>query len=122
MPVHEFPLPTTCVRVTELPLLADIGINPDEAGRRQPLVLTIELVLGPARIDAIDQTIDYRRIVEEAEILAAAHIPLIETFGRKLAERCLGYPGVQSARIRVDKPFALQRGLAGVEVSLHKDA
>ena len=39
---------TTIVKVRELPLLADIGINPDEIGRRQPLVITVEAMLDSA--------------------------------------------------------------------------
>ncbi|MBT0670855.1 dihydroneopterin aldolase [Novosphingobium profundi] len=111
---------STTVRVRGLELLADIGINPDEVGRRQPLVLTVELDLAAATITAIDETVDYRRIVAEAEELALVHIPLIETFGQRLAERCLAWPAVQQARVSIDKPFALTRGMAGVEVIMTK--
>ncbi|MBU6267959.1 MAG: dihydroneopterin aldolase [Sphingomonadales bacterium] len=110
---------TVCVR--ELPLLADIGINPDEIGRRQPLVITIEVTLKSSRIEAIEHTVDYRSLVREAEELARLHIPLIEIFGRKLAERCLAMPLVASAAVRIDKPFAITRGLASVEVALEHD-
>ncbi len=106
----------TTVRVRDLELLADIGINPDEVGRRQPLVLTVELELATGTIRAIDETIDYRRVVAAAEALALVHIPLIETFGQRLAEECLAWPCVQQARVSIDKPFALTRGMAGVEV------
>ncbi|MCJ1961058.1 MULTISPECIES: dihydroneopterin aldolase [Novosphingobium] len=106
----------TTVRVRDLELLADIGINPDEVGRRQPLVLTVELELTGTGITAIDETVDYRRVVAAAEALALVHIPLIETFGQRLAEECLGWPCVQQARVSIDKPFALTRGMAGVEV------
>lgn len=108
----------TKVRVRDLPLLADIGINPDEVGRRQPLVITVELVLDVEIVTAIGDTIDYRRIANSAETLAAVHIPLIETFAYKLAQECLGWNGVIEARVTIDKPFALTRGLAGVEVVL----
>jgi dihydroneopterin aldolase len=108
----------TTVRVRDLPLLADIGINPDEIGRRQPLVISMDVRLNSQGIDAIDQTVDYRVLVREAEELAKEHIPLIETFGRRLGERCMALPLVVAARISIDKPFAITRGLAGVEVTL----
>lgn len=108
----------THVRVRDLPLLADIGINPDEIGRRQPLVISVELTLSGGRVDGIEDTVDYRRIAQAAEDLAAVHIPLIETFAYRLGEQCLGFRGVVEARISIDKPFALTRGLAGVEVRL----
>lgn len=110
----------TSVRVRDLPLLADIGINPDEIGRRQPLVLTVELSLGARPIEAIADTIDYRRIVHAAEVLAGTHIPLIEVFARRLAAECLSWAGVGEARVTVDKPFAIPRGTAGATVVLRQ--
>ncbi|MCJ2181772.1 dihydroneopterin aldolase [Novosphingobium sp. 1949] len=109
---------TTTVRVRNLELLADIGINPDEVGRRQPLVLSVELELVAETIGAIDETVDYRRIVAAAEELALVHIPLIESFGQRLAARCLAWNAVREARVSIDKPFALTRGMAGVAITM----
>jgi len=114
------PKPVTRVRVRELPLLADIGINPDEIGRRQPLVITVELTLDASIIDAISDTVDYRKIASAAETLAAVHIPLIETFAARLGQACLDWPQVLKATVTIDKPFALTRGLAGVEVTVER--
>jgi dihydroneopterin aldolase len=110
----------TRVRVRDLPLLADIGINPDEIGRRQPLVISVELALSADRIEGMSETVDYRRVAQAAEDLALVHIPLIETFAQRLCERCLNFPMVVEARVSVDKPFALTRGLAGVEVTAQR--
>lgn len=110
----------TTVRVRDLQLLADVGINPDEIGRRQPLVVTVELVMEATSIEAIDETVDYRRIVAAAEAIAQVHTPLIEAFGRRLAGECLSWGPVREARVSIDKPFALTRGLAGVEVILRR--
>lgn len=111
----------TTVGVRDLPLLADIGINPDEIGRRQPLVITVELVLDTQHVAGIDDTVDYRRIAREAEALAEVHIPLIETFAHQLAQRCMDWPAVVEARVSVDKPFALTRGTAGVKIILGQE-
>jgi dihydroneopterin aldolase len=111
----------TKVRVKDLPLLADIGINPDEIGRRQPLVITVQLTLDVGAVDGIGDTVDYRRIVRAAEALSEVHIPLIETFAHLLGGECLEWPGVMEACVNVDKPFALTRGLAGVEVRVRRD-
>ena len=112
----------TRVRVKDLPLLADIGINPDEIGRRQPLVITVELELEGAPIDGIGDTVDYRRIASAAEELALVHIPLIETFAQELGRRCLAMAGVIHARVAIDKPFAITRGMAGVEVEMTRES
>ena len=111
----------TKVRVKDLPLLADIGINPDEIGRRQPLVVTVELSLEQPVVTSIAAAVDYRRVVKAAEALAETHIPLIEMFAHALGTTCLGWQGVREARVNVDKPFALTRGLAGVEVIVARD-
>ena len=108
----------TTVRVRDLPLLADIGINPDEIGRRQPLIVAVELTLDAGTIKTLADTVDYRRIVSEAEAMSEIHIPLIETFAQELAGRCITWPSVLRARVSIDKAFALPRGMASVEVVL----
>ncbi len=110
----------TIVRVTDLPLLADIGINPDEIGRRQPLIVSVELVLNVREIQEIAQTIDYRKIANAAEELALVHIPLIETFAQRLGKICLSYEGASEVEVSISKPFALLRGLAGVKFQARK--
>ncbi|WP_427966598.1 dihydroneopterin aldolase [Altererythrobacter sp.] len=111
---------STTVRVREYPVLADIGINPDEVGRRQPLVVTVEIAVGSSPITEIGETIDYRKIVAAIDELAAVHIPLIETFAHRLAEKCLAMDGVRAADVSIDKPFAITRGMAGTQVRLER--
>lgn len=112
------PAAHTTIRVRDLEVLADIGINADELGRRQPLIIHAELRLSAIGEDRIDATFDYREIVGRAEALAAERIALIETFARRLAEACLDDAAVLSVDISIDKPEALPNGLAGVRVSL----
>ncbi|MET3762239.1 dihydroneopterin aldolase [Sphingomonas sp. UYEF23] len=111
---------TTRVRVRDLALLADVGINPDEIGRRQPLIVSVEVGLYADRIETIGQTVDYRKIVALAEALSAAHIPLIETFAQRLAEQCLALNGVSAVSVDIDKPFALAKGMANVLVEMRR--
>ncbi len=110
----------TIVRVTDLPLLADIGINPDEIGRRQPLIVSVELALDAREIREIAQTVDYRKIASAAEELALEHISLIEIFAQRLGEICLSYEGASEVEVSISKPFALVRGLAGVKFQARK--
>ena len=108
------------IRVRDLAVLADVGINPDEVGRRQPLIIGVELTVAARNPDTIDETIDYRRIAQTVETLAEVRIPLIESFARKLGMECLSWPMVAEALISIDKPFALTRGLAGIELKLQR--
>ncbi|HWU02384.1 MAG TPA: dihydroneopterin aldolase, partial [Novosphingobium sp.] len=73
-------------------------------------------------IDRLEQTVDYRAIAMAASDLAATHIDLIETFAHRLAQRCMAMPvaggRVAWARVRLDKPEAVDNGLASVSVHL----
>jgi len=112
----------TVVSVSDLPLSARIGINPDEVGRLQALVVSVDLTLaGNARGASLADSVDYRRIVAEAEALATGHIGMIEVFARTLAERCLALGPVREAMVSVQKPQALPRGLAAVRVTMAAD-
>jgi len=107
------------VSVSDLPLSARIGINPDEVGRQQTLIVSIDLTLADhARGATLADSVDYRRIVAEAEMLATGHIGMIEVFARTLAERCLALGPVREAIVSVKKPQALPFGLAAVRVAL----
>ena len=113
---------TTLVRIRDLPLSAVIGINPDELGRRQPLIVSIELTLAADRVETLDQSVDYRRIAAEAEKLAENHVTLIEVFAHRLAQRCLALGPVLDVDISICKPQALVRGTASVSVRMAASA
>lgn len=111
----------TQIAVHDLPVDAMIGINPDEKGRRQRLLVSVEIALrdatGPAELD---ETIDYREIVAEAHDLAADHIGLIEHYARLLGERCMALGPAESATVSVKKPGALDHGLAATVVRVDR--
>jgi len=110
---------TTVVSVSDLPLSARIGINPDEIGRQQPLIVSVDLTLADgAQGDTLADTVDYRRIVAEAEAIADGHIGMIESFARTLATRCLALGPVREVVVTVAKPQALAYGMASVRVTL----
>ncbi|ATE67390.1 dihydroneopterin aldolase [Rhizorhabdus dicambivorans] len=111
---------TTVVRVRDLKLQAHIGINSDEIGRVQDLIISIELTLIAGHVHAMDRTIDYREVAEAAATLARSHVPLIETFALRLAEHCLRHPAVTAASVSVDKPSAIANGIAGTSVHLRR--
>ena len=98
-------------------MLADIGINPEEIGRRQMLMVDVVLSVDPVAADEIGATIDYREIVRAAETLGTRRIALIETFAICLAETLLGDPHVRKASVTVAKPSALLNGIASARIS-----
>ncbi|WP_082657937.1 MULTISPECIES: dihydroneopterin aldolase [unclassified Sphingopyxis] len=106
----------TTVKVCDLSLLAHIGINRDEIDHRQPIIVSVFLIFRSDIILDIDSTVDYRKVVTIAERLAENHIPLIETFAYRLASKCIEFPIVNEVSVKIEKPFALPRGKAGVEI------
>jgi len=110
------------VFVRALRVDAEIGVNPDEYGRRQPLVIDVELDIDPpARLEHIAETVNYEAVVTHARALAeAGHVRLIETFAQRLAEALLAEPPVTRVRVRIEKPQALapHAEAAGVEITL----
>lgn len=106
------------VTISDLQVAADIGVYAHEHGRAQPLVVDIILKIDAPARDALNDTIDYQCVADDAHALALERTALIETYAMRLAERCIAYPGVQAADVRVSKPGALRGGLAGARASL----
>ncbi|MHB8286732.1 MAG: dihydroneopterin aldolase [Caulobacteraceae bacterium] len=106
------------VFVRGLLVQAEIGLYPHERGRVQPLVIDVELELTPAPVAGIADTVNYETLADYAAALAAeGHVDLVETFAERLAHGCLANPRVMRARVRVEKPEALERAqAAGVEI------
>lgn len=121
LPAAEFSLVTELM-VRDLPVMADIGIHPHEFNRRQPLIVSVTLNIDGVASDAIEATIDYRRIAQLAHDLAEQRIALIETFGYRLASLCLDFPEVRQALVTIDKPEALSAGMASVAIRLQRHA
>ena len=110
----------TKVFVRGLAIEAEIGVYAHERGRRQPLIVDVELDVAAAGWRALADTVNYETIAEAARAIAAAgHIGLVESFAQRLAAACCAQPRVLRARVRVEKPLALapHAAAAGVEIT-----
>ena len=108
------------IAVRDLAVSADIGINPEEIGRRQSLIVDAVLSIDPVTADEIGATMDYRAIVRAAEALGGQRTALIETFAASLAATLLRAPSVRKAAVTVAKPGALNSGVASARVVLRR--
>lgn len=108
------------VFVRGLLIEAEIGLNADERGRRQPLLIDVMLTLDPRAPEHLRDTVNYEAVVEAARAIAdSGHIELVETFALRLAEKCLAHAGVHGVMVRLEKPQALKVAeAAGCEVRL----
>lgn len=102
-----------------LRLDAEVGVYPSERGRKQPLILDVELDVAIGGVEHLADTVNYERVVEAAKAVAAeGHIELVEIFAQRLAERCLAEPRVTRVRVRLEKPQALAPDAAGAGVEI----
>ncbi len=106
------------INVDDIRVAADIGVNAHEVGRRQTLIVVVRLEIASFDSDDIADTIDYNDVVRHALALGETHIALVETFARRLAERCLEHSAVLCADVRITKPAALTNGIAGTRIVL----
>ncbi len=115
---------TTRIFVERLDLEASIGVLEEEAGRLQPLVVDIVMVIDSraAEKGRLETTADYRNAAGHARrIVAGGHIRLVEDFAEELAEACLGEEHVVEVTIRAAKPGAIAGArAAGVEITRSK--
>ena len=114
------PLRALKVFVRGLTIEVEIGLYAHERGRRQPLVIDVELDLAPTWVAGIRDTVNYEGIAQRALAIAAeGHVDLVETFAERLARDCLCDRRVRRVRVRVEKPEAIaDAAAAGVEVVL----
>ena len=109
------------VFVRELRIDAEVGVHRHEYGRRQPLLIDVELEIEPGPVEHISDTLNYEKVVTLAQQIAdAGHVILIETFAERLARACLEDRRVRQVRVFVEKPEALapKAAAAGVEMTL----
>jgi dihydroneopterin aldolase len=114
---------TSKVFVTGLRIEAEIGAYAHELGRRQPLIIDVELDAPVAGAKGLADVVNYEKVVKAAKAIAAeGHLELVETFAERLARACLADPRVTRVRVRVEKPEALapDAAAAGIELTLVK--
>jgi dihydropteroate synthase len=102
------------------------GVHPRERERGQRFVVDLEAHLdlrGPARSDALVDTLDYSELARRAAaVVAKERYDLIEALAERLAALVLEYPQVRRAVVRVSKPEALPTlGVADVSVRIERE-
>jgi len=123
------PLPRSARReslkvfVRGLRIDARIGVHAHERGRRQPLIVEVELTLRDQPVHALSDTVNYDDIVARAQANAdVGHVELVEEYVERLANDFMDDPRVRSVRVRAEKPEAIAGAAAvGCEVLLTRE-
>lgn len=113
------------IHIKDLLLRGIIGINDWEREKRQDILINITLIgdlTKAGRSDSIEDTINYRTVTKQVIKLVEGGKPYtVEHLAARIAEICLNAPGVERARVRVEKPGALRFARSvGVEIDRTK--
>ena len=109
------------VFVTNLRLDALIGVYEHELVTPQPIVINIDLTVSEDKSEIEDKLLGvvcYETIVNKIKaIVHSGHVNLVETLAESFAEACLEDARVIAARIRLEKPEAIEEaGSVGIEI------
>ncbi len=117
---------TDRIIITDLRVRCIIGINDEERRDRQDVLINIVLDTDTRKAgatDSFDDAVDYRAITKR--ILAHAEkseYHLVEALAENVASICLDTPGVDVARVRIEKPGALRFARnVGVEIERRRE-
>jgi dihydroneopterin aldolase len=81
------------------------GVEPEEREREQPFLYDLELEFAEPEVDRIEDTVDYREVVELVRAVSAARqFRLLEVMAAAIADALLERFSLERARVRVRKP------------------
>jgi FolB domain-containing protein len=113
------------VFITDLVARGIIGLNDWEREKEQEILINIVLFTNlwdAGEMDDINKGVNYRTVAKK--VLAHAETAgrlTVEALAADLARICLGEPGVEKVRVRVEKPGAVRFSRSvGVEIERDK--
>jgi 7,8-dihydroneopterin aldolase/epimerase/oxygenase len=81
------------------------GVEPEEREHEQPFLYDLELELAAPESDRIEETVDYREVVElVGEVSASRQFRLLEAIAAAVADALMERFPLERARVRVRKP------------------
>lgn len=103
---------TDQVEIKDLLLRGIIGINDWEREKKQDILINITMygdLRAAGESDSIDDTINYRTVAKQVIDLVENSEPhTVEALAADVAGICLSTPGVERARVSIEKPGALR--------------
>ena len=111
--------------IRDLLLRTVIGVNPEERGVKQDVLLNLELSCALAKAgasDRLEDTVDYKSLKWSViNFVEGSSFQLLEALAEGVARLCLEPALVEEVKVTVDKPGALRfaRSVA-VELSRRK--
>jgi dihydroneopterin aldolase len=95
---------TVLVELKGLELPGRHGATPEEHERDQPFLYDLELEFPEPSADRIEETVDYREVVEIVREASREERQLLETLAAAVADALMQRFPIERARVRVRKP------------------
>jgi 7,8-dihydroneopterin aldolase/epimerase/oxygenase len=96
---------TVLVELTGLEIPGRHGVDDWERENEQPFLYDLELELAEPAADRIEETVDYREVVEVVRIVSESRqFQLLESMAAAIADALLERFPLERARVRVRKP------------------
>jgi dihydroneopterin aldolase len=95
---------TVLVELQSLEIRGRHGATPEEHERDQPFLYDLELELLEPGADRLEETVDYREVVEVVRKASATERQLLETLAAAVADALMQRFPLERARVRVRKP------------------
>jgi 7,8-dihydroneopterin aldolase/epimerase/oxygenase len=95
---------TVLVELKGLEIPGRHGATPEEHERDQPFLYDLELDFPEPQADRIEETVDYREVVEIVREASREERQLLETLAAAVADALMQRFPIERARVRVRKP------------------
>jgi D-erythro-7,8-dihydroneopterin triphosphate epimerase len=100
------------INIRNLRLRTFIGFNPEEKQKQQDVVINIEINYTLAESvlnDRVEDALNYKVITKNViELVEDGRFLLLEKLVADVLEICSDHPGINHARVSIDKPHALR--------------
>ncbi|MFW6062357.1 MAG: dihydroneopterin aldolase [Planctomycetota bacterium] len=100
------------IHIRDLRLRCIIGVYPEERHERQEVVVSVTLyadLRAAGQSDRLEDTVDYKAVKQSiVAMVEQSDCQLVERLAQRVADTCLAAPGVEAARVEVQKPGALR--------------
>ena len=98
--------------IRDLLLRTVIGVNPEERGIKQDVVLSLELSCDLSKAgasDRLEDTVDYKRLKWTViDFVESSSFQLLESLAERVAGLCLEPALIEEVKVTLDKPGALR--------------
>lgn len=93
------------ITISNLLIIASVGINPDELINKQPILISVTLETNFDKSNDIARIVDYSKIIATVKcIVGSKHFNLLENLCSVIGRKCLDFNNVKSAKVEISKP------------------